>query len=102
MCHCPQVSLNTGEVREVTRQLVISLGREWDVRDFNQLAAVISHFTFPVFITFLEGRYAQDTESTALDNAVNEIYGNFVDQILKHVSWCASRRNSLLVLMLLT
>lgn len=86
------MSLNTGEVREITRQLVISLGREWDARDFNQLAAVISHFTFPVFITFLEGRYAQDTESTALDNAVNEIYGSFVEQILKHVRWCASQR----------
>lgn len=102
MRHCPQVSLNTGEVREVTRQLVISLGREWDARDFNQLAAVISHFTFPVFITFLEGRYAQDTESTALDNAVNEIYGSFVDQILKHVRWCASQRFLLLLLLFFT
>lgn len=82
------MSLNVGEVREVTRHLVVSLGREWDARDFNQLAAVISHFTFPVFITFLEGRYAQDTESTALDNAVDEVYGNFLEQILKHVSLC--------------
>lgn len=87
-CRRPQVSLSPGEVREVTRYLVLSLGREWDARDFNQLAAVISHFTFPVFITFLEGRYAQDTEPAALDNAVDEIYGNFVEQILKHVSYC--------------
>ena len=68
--------------------MVTSLGREWDVRDFNQLATVISHFTFPVFITFLEGRYIQDTELTALENAVDDVYGNFVQQILKHVSFC--------------
>ncbi|KAK8398950.1 hypothetical protein O3P69_004214 [Scylla paramamosain] len=78
-----QVSLNVGEVREVTRNLVTSLGREWDVRDFNQLATVISHFTFPVFITFLEGRYIQDTEPTALESAVDDVYDNFVQQILK-------------------
>ena len=80
------MSLNVGEVREVTRSLVTSLGREWDVRDFNQLATVISHFTFPVFITFLEGRYIQDTETTALENAVNDVYDTFVQQVLKRVS----------------
>lgn len=77
------------EVREVTKQLVIHLGREWDARDFNQLATVITSFTFPVFLTFLEGRYIQDTEGPATNQAVDEIYGFFVDQILKRVSFRA-------------
>ncbi|XP_053635724.2 differentially expressed in FDCP 6-like isoform X1 [Cherax quadricarinatus] len=88
-----QVTLNIVEVREVTRQLITSLGREWDIRDFTQLATSISCFTFPVFLAFLEGRYAQDTESPALEKAVDEVYKNFVEQVLKQgkvyqrVSW---------------
>ncbi|XP_063586595.1 differentially expressed in FDCP 6-like [Penaeus indicus] len=78
-----QVTMSIVEVREVTRQLVIQLGREWDAKDFNQLATVITSFTFPVFLTFLEGRYIQDTETPAINQAVDEIYGLFVDQIMK-------------------
>lgn len=81
-----QVTLNLVEVREVTKYLVTSLGREWDVKDFHQLATVISTFTFPVFLTFLEGRYAQDTEAPALERAVRDLYRHFVEQILNYVS----------------
>lgn len=85
-CSVFQVTMSIVEVREVTRQLVIQLGREWDAKDFNQLATVITSFTFPVFLTFLEGRYIQDTETPAINQAVDEIYGLFVDQIMKRVS----------------
>ncbi|KAK7072753.1 hypothetical protein SK128_010463 [Halocaridina rubra] len=78
-----QVSLNANEMSEVTKNLVIALGKEWDSHDFHQLAAVISCFTFPVFLTFLEGRYAQDTESPALQQAVDDIFSVFVEQVLK-------------------
>nr|XP_045614254.1 differentially expressed in FDCP 6-like [Procambarus clarkii] len=78
-----EVTLNIVEVREVTRHLITSLGREWDARDFTQLATSILYFTFPVFLAFLEGRYAQDTESAALERAVEEVYKKFVEQILK-------------------
>ncbi|KAK4319643.1 hypothetical protein Pmani_009427 [Petrolisthes manimaculis] len=79
-----QVTLTLVEVREATKYLVTSLGREWDVKDFHQLATVISTFTFPIFLTFLEGRYAQDTEAPALERAVKELYRHFVEQILNH------------------
>lgn len=85
-CNVFQVTMSIVEVREVTKQLVIQLGREWDAKDFNQLATVITSFTFPVFLTFLEGRYIQDTETPAINQAVDEIYGSFVDQIMKRVS----------------
>ncbi|XP_071551138.1 uncharacterized protein [Panulirus ornatus] len=78
-----EVTLNNVEVREVTRHLVMSLGREWDIRDFNQVATAISCFTFPVFLTFLEGRYAQDTEYPALERAVDDVYSSFIEQVLK-------------------
>ncbi|XP_066954335.1 switch-associated protein 70-like [Macrobrachium rosenbergii] len=78
-----QVTLNVQEMSEVTRYLVTALGREWDCQDFHQLASIISCFTFPVFLTFLEGRYAQDAEVPALHQAVNGIYSSFIGQVLK-------------------
>ncbi|CAL4074938.1 unnamed protein product, partial [Meganyctiphanes norvegica] len=78
-----QVSLNIGEVKEVTQALIESLGREWDDMDFDNLAAVIPTFSMPIFLTFLEGRYAQEVEAPALKRAVDEIYDKYVEQILK-------------------
>ncbi|XP_076045538.1 uncharacterized protein LOC143027821 [Oratosquilla oratoria] len=78
-----QVCLTVGEVGEVTRRLVEALGREWDEQDFDNLASLIPSFSFPVFLTFLEGRYAQDIETPALEDAVSDVFDFFVEQVMR-------------------
>jgi hypothetical protein len=70
----------------VASLFVSSLGREWEGRGFEELAAALkSEFRFAVFLAVLEGRYAAGVEPAALREAVKEVYDVFVDDVIKKV-----------------
>ncbi|KAF0289682.1 Differentially expressed in FDCP 6 [Amphibalanus amphitrite] len=77
-----QVVMNAGEVDYVASKFVQALGRVWDSADFKQLAEIIHHFKFAIFLAFLETRYAQDVEIEALREAVSEVYDLVVEDVL--------------------
>uniref|UniRef100_A0A6A7G0T8 Mitogen-activated protein kinase kinase kinase kinase 4-like n=2 Tax=Hirondellea gigas TaxID=1518452 RepID=A0A6A7G0T8_9CRUS len=76
-----QVSVRRSEVCEVCRHLVEGLGLDWDWTDWQMVSSSISTFTLPVFLTFLEGRYGKNTESSALSASVDNMYKLFVGQV---------------------
>ena len=77
-----QVVMNAGEVDYVASKFVQALGRVWDSADFKQLAEIIHHFKFAIFLAFLETRYAQDVETEALREAVADVYALVVEDVL--------------------
>ena len=77
-----QVVMNAGEVDYVASKFVQALGRVWDSADFQQLAEIIHHFKFAIFLAFLETRYAQDVETEALREAVADVYDLVVEDVL--------------------
>ncbi|KAF2355770.1 hypothetical protein FHG87_013477 [Trinorchestia longiramus] len=77
-----QVTLQRCEVCEVSRHLVEGLGRDWDWADWQMMSGSISTFPLPVFLTFLEGRYGENTEASALSEAVDSLYRVFVGQAI--------------------
>ena len=83
--------MHSSEMGRVSSLFVSSLGREWEGRGFEELAAALkSEFRFPVFLAVLEGRYAAGVEAAALKEAVNEIYHVFVEDVIKKVHYLLS------------
>ena len=81
-----QVILRRCEVCEVCRHLVEELGLDWDWADWQLVSGSIINFPLPVFLTFLEGRYARDCEPSALTASVDSVYKYFVGQVFFQVS----------------
>ncbi|XP_037076233.1 differentially expressed in FDCP 6 homolog, partial [Pollicipes pollicipes] len=78
-----QVVMNAGEVDFVASKFVQALGRVWDSADFQQLAEIIHHFKFTIFLAFLETRYTQDMETEALREAIDDVYDVVVEDVVK-------------------
>lgn len=76
-----QVSVRRSEVCEVCRHLVDDLGLDWDWGDWQLVSGTIDMFPLPVFLTFIEGRYGQSAEPSALEAAVEAVYKYFVGQV---------------------
>jgi hypothetical protein len=75
------------EMSRVSSLFVNSVGKQWEGKGFNDLAAALkSEFKFSVFLAVLEGRYATGVEAAALKEAVQEVYDVFIDDVIKKVS----------------
>jgi hypothetical protein len=84
--NCFKVVLHSLEMSRVSSLFVNSVGKQWEGKGFNDLAAALkSEFKFSVFLAVLEGRYATGVEAAALKEAVQEVYDVFIDDVIKKV-----------------
>uniref|UniRef100_T1J5D9 Large ribosomal subunit protein P2 n=1 Tax=Strigamia maritima TaxID=126957 RepID=T1J5D9_STRMM len=97
---CPEqitkVVMPADEVAFVAKSFVLAFGHNWDKTDFDQIGLAIPTFRFPVFLALLETRYAQNVETAALIEAVQELYDAFIKDVIKKGS--LSKRGQLIPL----
>lgn len=77
--------LPSEEVEYVVRHFVLALGKEWDSKDFCQIADVVGSFKFAVFLALVENSYSKSIEVSGLIEATQEVFEICVEDVLKKV-----------------
>ncbi|XP_063223560.1 differentially expressed in FDCP 6 homolog [Bacillus rossius redtenbacheri] len=80
-----QVVVPAAEVGGVAKQLVTSLGLDWDATDFEALSGAILVFRFSTFLAVLESKYCGggSLEPEGLREAVHDLYQTFLQDVIK-------------------
>jgi hypothetical protein len=81
----PQIVMAASEVENAAYRFMSSLGQgaDWDAEEFDSVVEVIPTFTFAIFVTVFESKYAKDVDEGGMRESVRDIHDYFVRDVIK-------------------
>lgn len=85
VCLLSQVLLSSVEVSLIVSQFLTTLGLDWDPKEFESISSAIGSYRFATFLAVVETKYAVGVEAGAREEAVQDLYRCFLNDVIKKV-----------------